>query len=83
MSNAYGIVTLKEYFKVMDVVFSPSFNLASDLRKRLAAMYPNIRVSSLVFTLHFYQVLLNSNHPAYMNVPLTLISIIKLGTFIL
>jgi len=43
MSNAYGVVTLKEYFKVMDVVFSPSFNLAADLRKRLAALYPNIR----------------------------------------
>ncbi|XP_035825960.1 transmembrane protein 214-B [Aplysia californica] len=43
VSNAYGIVTLREYFQVMDVVFSPAFNLSNDLRKRLVALYPNIR----------------------------------------
>jgi len=43
VSNAYGIVTLREYFQVMDVVFSPTFNLSAELKKRLIALYPNIR----------------------------------------
>lgn len=43
VSNAYGIVTTREYFQILDIVFSPSFNLSGELRKRLMALYPHIK----------------------------------------
>ncbi|KAK7485334.1 hypothetical protein BaRGS_00023433 [Batillaria attramentaria] len=41
--EAYGEVSLREYFYVLDSVFSPTFNLPSDLRKRLQEVYPKIK----------------------------------------
>ncbi|KAK3783194.1 hypothetical protein RRG08_046987 [Elysia crispata] len=43
VTAADGVVTLREYFQVLDVVFSPSFNLSNDLRKRLTDLYPRIK----------------------------------------
>ncbi|BFY99416.1 hypothetical protein BsWGS_02457 [Bradybaena similaris] len=43
VDGAYGVITLREYFQVLDVVFSPSFNLSGDLRKRLTLLYPRIK----------------------------------------
>uniref|UniRef100_A0A0B7A1B2 Transmembrane protein 214 n=2 Tax=Arion vulgaris TaxID=1028688 RepID=A0A0B7A1B2_9EUPU len=41
--SAYGVITLREYFQVLDVVFSPGFNLSGDLRKSLTSLYPHIK----------------------------------------
>ena len=43
---AYGEVGLREYFHMLDTIFSPTFNLQSDLRKRLQAVYPEVKVST-------------------------------------
>ncbi|GFR79105.1 transmembrane protein 214 [Elysia marginata] len=43
VTSADGVVALREYFQVLDVVFSPGFNLSNDLRKRLNDLYPRIK----------------------------------------
>ena len=43
---AYGEVGLREYFHLLDTIFSPTFNLQGDLRKRLQAVYPEVKVST-------------------------------------
>uniref|UniRef100_A0A2C9KWJ8 Transmembrane protein 214 n=2 Tax=Biomphalaria glabrata TaxID=6526 RepID=A0A2C9KWJ8_BIOGL len=42
-SSATCVVALRDYFKVLDIVFNPGFNLANDLKKRLLALYPSIK----------------------------------------
>jgi hypothetical protein len=49
-SVAYGEVGLKEYFHVLDTIFSPTYSLQNDLRKRLQDVYPEIKVSDFQST---------------------------------
>ncbi|KAH9499850.1 hypothetical protein Btru_076767 [Bulinus truncatus] len=37
------VVSMRDYFKVLDIVFNPNFNLAGDLKKRLIVLYPFIK----------------------------------------
>ncbi|KAK7099808.1 transmembrane protein 214-B-like isoform X2 [Littorina saxatilis] len=40
---AYGEIGLREYFNLLDTIFSPTFNIQGDLRKRLQAVYPEVK----------------------------------------
>lgn len=42
-TSSDGVVTLREYFQVLDIVFCPGFNLSNDLRKRLNDLYPCLK----------------------------------------
>ncbi|XP_076440905.1 transmembrane protein 214-B-like isoform X2 [Babylonia areolata] len=41
--KAYGEVGLREYFNLLDTIFSPTINIQGDLRRRLQAVYPDVK----------------------------------------
>ncbi|KAL8584277.1 hypothetical protein ACOMHN_014696 [Nucella lapillus] len=40
---AYEEVGLREYFHLLDTIFSPTINIQGDLRRRLLAVYPDVK----------------------------------------
>lgn len=44
--EAYKEMGMRDYFHVLDTVFSPNVAIPTDLRKRLQAVYPDIRVGT-------------------------------------
>ena len=44
IGTAYGEMTLKEYFNLLDLIFGTS--LQNDYRKRLVKVYPQLKVNS-------------------------------------
>ncbi|XP_041356935.1 transmembrane protein 214-B-like [Gigantopelta aegis] len=41
--SSAGAVTMREYFQVLDIVFTSTANIQGDLKKRLQAQYPKIK----------------------------------------
>lgn len=41
---AFGSMSLRDYFQVLDILFNPGTNIQGDLRKRLQAQYPKVKV---------------------------------------
>ncbi|XP_064606535.1 transmembrane protein 214-B-like [Liolophura sinensis] len=41
--SAYGVMTIRDFFPVLDLVFSNSMNLPHDLQKKLVSVYPQIK----------------------------------------
>ncbi|XP_071117235.1 transmembrane protein 214-B-like [Haliotis cracherodii] len=40
---AFGSMSLRDYFQVLDILFNPGTNIQGDLRKRLQAQYPKVK----------------------------------------